>query len=276
MVRVFKLSRNYLAGLKREARSTRPRVPRKKKAPRALTTMIKRIVRGQAETKYVADNFDRNMNQALPSVWTLNDLGAGALRFLPMIPRTQQGTDENERVGDQISPVGPCVTTLQFAYVPEDVSGHAVKVEVWYGTTKARKSWAQNPLSDTAFLDNGDGTNSAPGQNRETTMLPTDKRMVSFKKKTFILSKTTGSTGGMEGTGNFSANGGKLYRSIKLYCKPPKKLRYIKGDDEYPSNFAPGYFINYSFVNGDIPPTSVGLDGLINVTSRTHLHFKDM
>lgn len=275
MVRRYKVSPAALARV-RGAPAPRLRVQRKKRAPRALTTMIKRIVKGQAETKYSADNHDRNSNRDLPSVWTLNDLGAGALRFLPMIPRVQQGTDENERVGDQISPVGSCVTTLQFAYVPEDVSGHAVKVEIWYGTTKARKSWAQNPLSDTAFLDNGDGTNSAPGQNRETTMLPTDKRMVTFKKKTFILSKSTGTTGGMEGTGNASANGGKLYRSIKLYCKSPKKLRYVKADDEYPSNFAPGYFINYSFVNGEVPRTSTGLDGLINVTSRTHLHFKDM
>lgn len=256
----------------------RTRVPRKRKAPKSLITTIKRIVRGQAETKYVADNYDRNSVQDLPSVWRLVDLGPGATKFLPMILRVNQGTDENERVGDQISPTGSLCTTLQFAYIPEDLSGQQVKVEIWYGTTKARKSWAQNPLSDNAFLDNGDGTNSAPGPNRETTLLPTDKRMVTFRKKTFILSKGYGTTGGPVGDGNFAANGGKSFRSVRLYHKPPKKLKYVKSDDEYPSNYAPGYYINLSYVNGHVN-TGGGepaIEQLVNVSSRTHMHFKDM
>lgn len=270
--RVLKVSRNAAAQL---AMMNRPRVQRKRKPAKSLITTIKRIINGQAETKYVADNHDRNSNRDLANVWTLNDLGAGALRFLPMVPRVTQGTDENERVGDSISPVGKVMTNLMFSYTGDDVSGSAIKVEIWYGTTKSRKSWDQNPLGTTAFLDNGDGTNSPPGQSREQTLLPTDKRLVSFRKKTFILSKANGITGGDNGDGNFSANGGKFYRSVRLYHSPPKKLKYGDGGDEYPTNYAPGYFINYSYVNGEIPANSVLLDSRINISSRTHMHFKD-
>jgi len=271
--RVLKVARNLVVTTRSGAYA---KMQRKKKPAKSLITTIKRISNGQAETKYVADNYDRNAANDLPDVWTLNDLGLGAARMLPMIPRVSQGTDENERVGDSINPVGRLMTNLMFSYTGDDVSGSAIKVEIWYGTTKARKSWDQNILTTDSFLDNGDGTNSPPGQNREQTLLPTDKRIVSFRKKTFILSKANGVTGGDNGDGNFSANGGKFYRSVRLYHKPPKKLKYGDATDEYPTNYAPGYFINYSYVNGKIPATSEFLDSRINISSRSHMHFKDL
>lgn len=244
---------------------------------RSVATAIKQIVRGQAETKYVADNYDSNGARDLPTVWTVNDLGAGVLKFLPMIPRVQQGTDTNERVGDSINPSGSLKTTLNFAFNDADVSGHQIKVEVWYGTTKARKSWeGQNPLTTANFLDVGDGTNTSPGTVRERTLYPTDKKIVTFKKRTFILSKTLGTTGGDEGEGNFAANAGKSFRALTLYHKPPKKLKYVDSGDDYPSNYAPGYFINLSYANGVQPANQVTLDKLVNVSSRTHMWFKDM
>lgn len=254
-----------------------PRRRQMRSAPKRLNALIRRVAGRQAETKYVADNYDKNGVLDLPAVWTLTNIGAGALKFLPMIPRIEQGTDENERIGDQVSPVGNCVTTLDFAYNDTDVSGHQIKVEIWYGTTKERKSWANiNPLATDQFLDNGDGTNSSPGVSRELTMLPTDKRLVSFKKRTFILSKTQGTTGGDNGTGNFSANAGPSFKSVKLTCKAPKKLKYRDAAAVYPTNFAPGYFINLSYCDGAIPVPTEVIDRLVNITSRTHLHFKDM
>lgn len=243
---------------------------------RGLAGLIRKVLNRSAETKYVADNYDKNGAQDLPAVWNLNNLGAGVLKFVPMIPRTAQGTDENNRIGDQISPVGNCVTTLDFAYNDTDLSGHQIKVEIWYGTTKERKSWGpNNPLITNAFLDNGDGTNVAPGIGRQTTMLPTDKRMVSFKKKVFILSKSSGTTGGPGGTSNFSANAGRSFHSLKLVHKPPKKLKYTNGADNYPSNYAPGYYINLTYADG-LVANQPEIQGLVNITSRTHLHFKDM
>lgn len=262
---------------KSEARQLRASGMRTYGNKRSMALAVKRIVRGQAETKYVADNYDKNQVHDLPTVWTINDLGAGVLRFLPMIPRVQQGTDTNERVGDSVSPSGSLKTTLNFAYNDTDVSGHQIKVEVWYGTCKSRKSWeGQNPLSTANFLDVGDGTNTSPGTVRERTLYPTDKKLVTFKKRTFILSKTAQTTGGDNGDGNFAANAGKSFRAITLYHKPPKKLKYVDGGDEYPSNYAPGYFINLSYANGSQPLNQVTLDKLVNVSSRTHMWFKDM
>lgn len=260
---------------RRSARASarRPRMVGKK----TITNMIKRVAGRMAETKYVADNYDKNGVQNLPAVWNLTNLGAGVLKFLPMIPRVAQGAGENQRVGDQITTSGNVATTLNFAYNDADLSGHQIKVEIYYGTTKERKSWhVQNPLVNATFLDNGDGTNVAPSFARQTTMLPTDKRVVSFKKKVIILSKSSGTTGGPNGTSNFSANAGRSFKSVKLVHRPPKKLKYGAGANEYPTNYAPGYFINLSYCDGVLPANQAEIDSLVNITSRTHLHFKDM
>lgn len=247
------------------------------KSKSALRKMVTKLVKGQAETKYVADAWDRNANAALPSVWTVGSLGAGAARFLPMIPRCTQGTDDNERIGDTITPSGKVKTTLNFA-INDDISGsHQILVTVYYGVTKDRKSWDnQNALSTASFLDNGDGTNTSPTFTRVSGMLPVQKDLVSFKKYQFVLSKAAGTTGGDAGTGNFSANAGKSYRSITLTHSPPKKLKYSVGTDNFPSNYAPGYFISLAYADGAVPHTEAYLNGLVNVTARTHMWFKDM
>lgn len=261
---------------KRSARSSiRSRRP-VRMGGRGFAAAVKKVLNKSAETKYVADNYDKNSSADLPAVWNLNNIGAGVLKFLPMIPRTVQGIDESQRIGDQINTVGNVVTTLDFAYNDSDLSGHQIKVEIWYGTTKERKSWGpNNPLITNAFLDNGDGTNVAPGVGRQTTMLPTDKRMVTFKKKVFILSKTSGTTGGPNGTSNASANAGRSFHSLKLVHKPPKKLKYTDAAANYPSNYAPGYFINLTYADG-LVATLPEINSLVNITSRTHMHFKDM
>ena len=242
-----------------------------------VAAIARRAIRRTAETKYVTDNYDRNALATLPAVWNLTNVGAGALKFLPMIARTTQGTDAFQRIGDTIVPVGNCVTQLEFSYNDSDISGHQIKVEIYYGTTKERKSWsAQNPLVSAAFLDDGQGGNIAPSFARQTTQYPMDKRLVSFKKRVFILSKTSGTIGGPNGSSNYSANGGRSYHNIKLVHKPPKVLKYSVAASEYPTNYAPGFFINLSYVDGVLPANQAEIDSLVNITSRTHLHFQDV
>lgn len=269
---IFKVAKSEMAGLRRSGVRTGWR--RKSR----LSALVKKLVRGQAETKYVADNWDKNNAAALPAVWKLTNLQPGAGKFLPMIPRVYQGTDEMNRIGDQITPVGKLRTTLNLAYDDSDLSGHQIKVEIYYGTTKERHSWgAGNPLVSPQFLDNGDGTNVPPGQSRESTMKPIDKRLVTFRKKTIILSKSSGTTGGFGGTSNFSANSGRSYKQVTLTLPCPKKLTYATAGYEYPTNFAPGYFINLSFCDGYLATgTDPSIDSLVNITSRTHMSFKDM
>lgn len=259
-----------------KAMARRKKTTAKPKATGAFAKKVKAVLAKQSETKYVSDNYDKNSNRALDPVWTLNDIGAGVLKFLPMLPRTSQGVGTFNRIGDVIQPVGKVATTLEFSLSGEDLSGHQIKVEIWYGTSKSRKDWAQNPLPTDNFLDQGNGTNTNPSTARTSTMLPADHNLVSFKKKVFILSKTPGTIGGDNGDGNFASNGGKSYRSIKLLHTPPKKLKYALAADNYPDNYAPGYYINLSYVDGEQPQTTAYLQNMVNITSRTHLHFKDM
>lgn len=284
MPRRFKVSPAVAAAIRSSqvsaARNVMRRGMRKYKAKmsaKRVAQIARKAVRRYAETKYVSDNFDKNANAVLPAVWNLTNVGANVLKFLPMLPRTTQGVDEYQRIGDTIIPVGQVCTTLEFSYNDSDISGHQIKVEIYYGTTKGRRSWAdQNPLSTAAFLDDGQGGNVAPSAARQTTQLPMDKRLVSFKKRVFILSKTSGTIGGPNGTSNYSANGGRSYFNIKLYSKPPTKLKYLDSIASYPTNFAPGYFINLSYVDGVVPVNQQEIDSLVNITSRTHLHFQDV
>jgi len=268
---VFKVARSEMPGLRRSGARTGW------KSKKRLSQLVKRVVRGQAETKYVADQFDKNQNAALANVFALSALGAGALRFLPMIPRVSQGTDDNDRIGDTISPSGKVKTTLNFA-INDDVSGsQQILVTVYYGTTKDRKSWENiNPLSTDSFLDNGDGTNGSPTFTRVSAMSPVQKDLVTFKKIQFVLSKAQGRTGGDAGTGNFSANAGRSYRQITLTHAAPKKLKYSVGNDVYPSNYAPGFYVSLAYADGAVPVSEAHLRGLVNVTCRQHMWFKDM
>lgn len=274
MVRAAQAARRKASG-KKKARAAGYR--RSGKAGMSnLKRMIQSVVKSDQETKYVSDNFDKNSNRGLDPVWDLNSIGAGVLKFLPMIPRLEQGTDSYQRIGDVVQPVGKIATTLQFSYSDTDISGHQIKVEIYYGTSKSRKDWGtQNPLPTDNFLDQGNGTNTNPSTARQSTILPTDKRIVSFRKKVFILSKAFGTTGGDNGTGNDAANGGKSYRTLKLLHTPPKKLKYGVANDRYPENYAPGYYINLSYVDGVQPVTTAAIQSLVKITSRTHMHFKD-
>jgi len=268
---IFKVAKTEMAGLRRSG------VRSGWKSKKRLSALVKKVVRGQAETKYVADQYDKNQAAALPNVFSLATLGAGALRFLPMIPRLSQGTDDNERIGDSISPSGKVKTTLNFA-INDDVSGsQQILVTIYYGTTKDRKTWENvNPLSTAQFLDNGDGTNGSPTFTRVSAMSPVQKDLVSFKKLQFVLSKAQGTTGGDAGTGNFAANSGRSYRQITLTHAAPKKLKYSVGNDVYPVNYAPGFYISLAYADGAVPVSEAHLNGLVNVTARTHMWFKDM
>lgn len=247
------------------------------KSKKRLTTLVKKVVRGQAETKYVADQFDKNSNAALANVFQLTALGVGALRFVPMIPRCVQGVDDNNRIGDVISPSGKVKTTLHFAINDDVVTSHQILVTVYYGVTKDRKSWDNiNPLSTAQFLDNGDGTNSSPNISRITAMSPVQRDLVSFKKIQFVLSKATGSTGGDAGGGNAAANAGKSFRTITLTHSPPKKLKYSVQNDVYPVNYAPGFFIQLCYADGAVPESEARINGLVNISCRQHMWFKDM
>jgi len=253
------------------ARKTRAVMPRGN-----FAKAVKQVLMRNAETKYTSDNYNANGAVALDAVWDLTDVGIGVNRFLPMVPRIGQGAGNHRRDGDMIQPSSRATTNLQFSYNNDDISGHQVKVEVWYGTTKTGKTWqGENPLSTANFLENGDGTNSGPSFARQQTQKPTNKELVSFTKKVFILSKALGTTGGPIGNGNFSANGGKSYHSMSISVPCPKKLKYEDDGTLYPTNFAPGYIINLSYVDGVLPATQAEIDTLVNITSRTHLHFKD-
>lgn len=268
---IFKVAKAEMPGLRRSG------VRFGWKSKKRLNSLVKKIVRGQAETKYVADAYDKNGVAALPAVWNLTALGIGAARFLPMIPRTTQGVDDNNRLGDTISPSGKIKTTLNFAINDDVQVSQQILVTIYYGVTKDRKSWDnQNPLSTAQFLDEGDGTNTSPTFNRQTAMLPVQRDLVSFKKIQFVLSKAVGTTGGDAGTGNAAANAGRSFRAITLTHTPPKKLKYSVQNDTYPSNYAPGFFIQLCYADGALPADAAHLDGIVNVTARTHMWFKDM
>lgn len=250
------------------------------KAKGKMTSFAKKVlavVKRQEETKYVANDFD-STGAAHNPVWytTPNIVNVGSI--VPAIPQMQQGTGDYERVGQRVNPVSLSVN-LRIGFNPLDLSANSLIGVIYYGTSKAGKSWATgNPLQTAAFLDNGDGTNSTWAGLRNQLNLPIDKTLVNMKRITFRLSKSGGIQNNDAGAaadppGNFSTSQGLSEKNFVLNFKPPKSLVYNLIGDNYPQNYAPFYVIGFCHADGSVP--TLYDRTLVNVSSRVHMRFKD-
>lgn len=79
-----------LAGKRRAARAAKPRLS--KPAAKAVTKVVKRVLKRTNETKYVSLQQDLSFNSTISS----------ASEAYPMCPAVPQGTDDFQRIGDKI------------------------------------------------------------------------------------------------------------------------------------------------------------------------------
>lgn len=242
-----------------------------------LTKVVRKLAR-QGETKYSANNFN-SVNVDLGPNWFPGGSIGAVGNFVPAISQVTQGVGDFQRIGNIIEPKS-CSVSLRMGFNALDISANSLYCVVYYGVSKANKSWqGGNPVNSAAILDLGNGTNVTWAGLRNQLAYPTDKKQFSLRRKVFRLSKTSGvqnndvNPPGAPG-GIFSTGNGFSCVSTLLKFKPPTHLKYNLATDVYPQNFAPFYAIGFCHADGSALAAEDA--ELVTVASRTHLYFKDL
>lgn len=250
---------------------------RGKMANKPLVKLIRAVMKREEETKYVANSYDSALN-ALANTWNSAGTLAAATAWYPAIPKLNQGTGDYQRVGSKIQPVS-CTVSMKVGFNPQDLSANSLYGVVYYGTSKAVRSWlAAQPIGNQQILDGGDGINYTFNGDRFRLNYPVDKKLYNLKRIVFRLSKTAGiqnSDQGGAGTqpGSFSTANGTQCRNITLKLRAPKKLLYEDNVDGWPSNFAPMFAVGFCHADGS--PLTAADSTLVQVSSQAHMYFKD-
>lgn len=262
--------------------SVRPRNVRKGPNARGrptLAQLVSKVLQGKSETKYVSNAMADN-TIVLPANWFAPTNLTAFNGFKPAIPTLSQGVGDFQRVGNKIMPT-KLYTDLCVGYSATDVSCNEVIVTIYYGTTKAGKTWqGTNPVqSVNDLLDNGDGTTGAFTGMKADLLYPINRAAMNAKCITFRLGKTSGvlnDNGAAAVTnGAYSTSNGSSFKRVRLNFKPPRALYYDQTAYVWPSNYAPWYAV--SFTRVDDLATNNPLDAQrINVSSLNHMYFKDV
>ena len=169
-------------------------------------------------------------------------------------------------------------TDLTVGYQATDISCNEVIVTIYYGTTRAGKTWqASTPIQSAGdLLDNGDGTTSSFSGIKSDLLYPINKAMNNARQITFRLGKSEGllNPSGALLQGAYATSNGGSFKKLRLNFKPPKSLVYDQTTYVWPSNYAPWYAISFTRVD-DIQTSSIDV-GRINVSSLNHMYFKDV
>lgn len=239
--------------------------------------LVRSIVRREEETKYVANQYDGGL-APLANQWFSAGSLAAVGSWYPAIPALGQGTGDYQRVGNKVHPTS-LVVSLKVHFNPENIDANSLYGVIYYGTSKATKSWnIQSPIGNAAFLDQGDGTNTTFDATLYKLNHPVDKKQFNIRRIVFRMAKTPGIqnndiSGNAVTGGNYSTANGMECKNFLLRFTPPKSLLYETNTDTWPSNYAPVYAVG--FLHADGSGLKVADNTLVQVSSQCHLHFKD-
>ena len=259
----------FMARVSGPAYKLRPYVSKKSTG---LKGLIKRIIKGGEETKYTAENIT-----AVPVVVPATQ--ATPLNLARMFPQQTQGTADNQRIGDQITPTS--ARTFWTFYlnrsVPDlfDVTLNLVVVYVKGATTDVAVAAVQAGQ----FLRVGDGTNTDPTAGNAIDMLtkiqhyPVNSDQYTLKKwyRRRICKGPNDINGAVGAAGNNAPPTAGRHPCLTLQYKwKPPKLKYNDAAQTLPRNHYPVYLVWATANDGSMP-----LAPLLSFNVRSELHFKD-
>lgn len=272
--------RSSLLGARR-ARLARRRVRKYSKGKKSpMTTkiakIVQRLITKKEETKYVANAPADNAGTDLGGLWYATPQLTTVGSYYPAMPVLTQGTDDYQRIGNKINPTSLAMS-VKVGFNATDLSCNAIYGVIYYGTSKAGKTWQNDtPVTTAAILDDGQGAVQPWNASRYQLNLPIDRKYFSLKRIVFKLSKTTGVLNHENGTanqGNFATSSGQSDRNFLLRFKTPKQLLYAQGTHRFPQNYAPFWGIGFCHTDGST--ITAADDNMVNVSSRCHMYYKD-
>lgn len=193
-----------------------------------------------------------------------------------VLPRVTQGTDDFQRIGNQIQVTGLYNTCNIFLPVQGSNSSQSVVVDVYYLTCKGAKQdgyVANVPFQ--SLLNNGDGTNVGYTGTWPNAQLPINKTdFTLLKHKRVKLQKGGGDPNSVSGASTVASTDTFYYYAnwkTKIPC--PKKLNFEKAATNFPSNYYP--FMMIGFHNQDAYGDTAVIFPRIYARSQSELFFKD-
>lgn len=248
------------------------------KPTKALTQAIQKVVKGTQETKFITD-YPYN-TQTTSDLYASVPFSSGITstnELYSLIPRVIVGSDDHQRIGNQIAPVSLTNTTTVYLPYTQVNTSMSVFVDVYYLTSKQVK--ADNLVANipTAFLLNaGDGTNVPYDGTAQTADFPVNRAaftLIKHKRVKLQLCKGDPNTV-VSGSANPPVDSTCYYEARwKLKIPLPKKLTYMNENVNYPSNALPFMCLGFHAIdaNGDTAPIA----SRIFCRSQSQMYYKD-
>jgi len=255
------------------ARMKQPKYHRSTKARTSyMKRLIKSVVKGAEETKYVAENITAAAPIIVPAGQTT------PANLARMLPKQAQGTADNQRIGDQIAPISARTfwTFYLNGSVPDlfDVTLNLLVLYVKGASTDV----AVAAIPAGTLLKVGDGTNVDPNSPNPVDMLtliqhyPVNQDQFTLKKwfRRRICKGANDINGPVGAATNNSPPTAGRHPCLTLQYKwKPPKLKYNDAAQTLPRNHYPVYVV-WATANDGTPLTS-----LLSFNVRSELHYKD-
>lgn len=193
------------------------------------------------------------------------------------IPRVSQGTDDHNRIGNQISPMS---CTIKFDIACKTYNDNAARdrtVHIFLLTAKSVKSldnYTSIPI--TTLLDKGDGTSVSFDGTQPTAQYPVNtKEFTVLKHKAVRMVQGYGIANSLTapnvGTTDGVITPSHQYARYSMRVKIPKTFKYERASQQYPTNSAPFVVIGFTHNNSN---TTAPTD-FVQVLAQTQMRYKD-
>jgi len=250
--------------------ANRARMARK---PRDLRSEVKKIVAGTQETKMViAAPRNYNTTTNLEQFTNFTSAITSTNECYALIPPVFQGSDDHQRVGNQIQPVS-LTTKVNVTLVNGSASVYA---DIYFVTAKAVKSYGlTNNVPTGQLLNDGQGANIPYDGTSFTSMLPVNKSefTVLHKRRIKLQSALGDPNTALSGGGGASTSVFPYSASFQVKIPLPSKLVFEDNVKDYPTNSFP--FMMVGFCGTDTYGNTAPVSARIQVQAQSHLYYKD-
>jgi hypothetical protein len=239
---------------------------------------VQRLVANQAEMKYVTEGLRVPNGITNLATWGgFSSAITGVGEIYAALPRTYQGLDDHQRIGNKISPKYVKIKLDITSTTWDDNSSRDRTVHVFLLTATSVKSLDNHTaIPITQLLNKGDGTNVSFDGTAYTAQYPVNTsefRVLKHVRKRMVKgfgqpNGTTSSTAG--GTDSVISPSGQ-YAHITLNVKIPKTFKFDRATQHYPTNYAP--FLCIGFTDNKARD-GAPLD-YINVLGQVQMGYKD-
>jgi len=229
--------------------------------------------RGQ-ETKVAVASPYNSSSGDLNSFVSFSQAITGTGELYALIPPITQGTDDHQRIGDQISPVSLTVKGT-VALNPELISSTIITADVYFLTSKQVKSelvYGGVPITS-MFIDSGGGLASYDGTVRNTQLPLNQDDFTLIKHKRFKFEKPIQIPNNYQQAGTGVDSLAVMAKTFSVKIPLPKTLKYATAANSVPQNAYPFMVVGWHF--GDANGMSVGNSRDIGVTAKSTLYYKD-